>query len=451
MADKRYAKMPVAVNGLSLLRLLLSVVVVAGCASSNPRTINLMPAPAVFKDGLIDILPKNQPPLLHGDFSVLYATDRRPGEDLDKRPFYLNEAGFVVRLGRARIKTGVQGDWAELRRISQSTERTLNFPLMIHSVDETSILDSTRPLLTETSEISASEDKTGEQFAALIDQRLTASGVKHVYIYVHGFRVVFDDPVLIAAELWHFLGYRGAFVAYAWPSTPRALAYMSDLETAKTMARKLRLFLLYLSQKTQVEKIHIIGFSAGSRLVVRALEQLALLNADVPEDQIRQNLRIGNVIIVGGDISREGFGAAMMDGMLRIPERMVVYLSSADMALVWSRRLFRRERLGEMWEGDMPSRTSAFLRAHPSLELIDVTGAAGSTVGNGHSYFRDSPYVSSDILTLLAFNLDPYQRGLEIEDDKFVWKFSSDYIARLQNTLLELYPELRGTDTELDQ
>lgn len=196
------------------------------------------------------------------------------------------------------------------------------------------------------------------------------------------------------------------------------------------MARKLRLFLVYLSQKTQVEKIHIIGFSAGSRLVVRALEQLALLNSDVPENQIRQNLCIGNVIIVGGDISREGFGAAMMDGMLRIPERTVVYVSSADTALVWSRRIFRRERLGEMWEGDMPSQTIAFLRAHPSLELIDVTGAAGSTAGNGHGYFRDSPYVSSDILTLLAFNLDPQQRGLEKGEDQLVWTFSSDYLTR---------------------
>ena len=111
------------------------------------------------------------------------------------------------------------------------------------------------------------------------------------------------------------------------------------------MARKLRLFLTYLTEETQVEKIHIIGFSAGSRLLVRALGQLALLNADATDEQIRKNVRIGNVIIVGGDISHEEFGVALADGLLRISERTTIYVSSADSALVWARRLFRRERL----------------------------------------------------------------------------------------------------------
>ena len=73
------------------------------------------------------------------------------------------------------------------------------------------------------------------------------AGEPPVSYYVHGFRVVFDIPVLVAAELWHFLGYRGAFVAYTWPATPHFLAYGADVETAIHMARKLRLFLTYLA------------------------------------------------------------------------------------------------------------------------------------------------------------------------------------------------------------
>jgi esterase/lipase superfamily enzyme len=432
-------------NGLKLSALLLTVAVIVGCAGSGPRKINLMPAPAVFSGGAIDILPKDQPPLFHNNFNLLYATDRKPSVDLNERPFYENKAGFIVRLGRARIQAGGGVDWQEARRITLSKEREGEYPLMISSVEETGVLESTRTLLTQTPEISAAKDQTGDDFAALIDERLRVSGIREVYIYVHGFRVIFDDPVLVATELWHFLGYRGAFVAYAWPSTPRALAYMSDLETAKTMARKLRLFLTYLSDNTDVEKIHIIGFSAGSRLVVRALEQMALLNAEASNEHIRKTLRIGNVIIVGGDISRESFGAAVTDGMLRIPERTVVYVSSADTALAWSRWIFRRERLGEMWADKLPPRGVQFLQANPSLELIDVTDAAGSTLGNGHGYFRRSPWVSSDILTLLAFDLDPVQRGLEKGATRLVWSFPPDYIERLQKNLVKLHPELKGS------
>lgn len=436
------AKKPEIMRGLGLFGLLLFTATITGCANTGPHTINLMPAPAVFEGGLIDPFLDNQPPFPPGDFSVLYATDRMPSDNLNERPFYLNDAGFIVRLGQARIHAGTGLDWKEARRISLSKKRSRDYPLKVLSVDETSVLDSTHTFLTQQPEANVTSDHTGEKFAALVDERLAASRVKDVYVYVHGFRVVFDTPVLIATELWHFLGYRGAFMAYAWPSTPNVFAYLSDLETAITMARKLRLFLTFLSEKTEAERIHIIGFSAGSRLVIGALNQLALLNADTSDEQIRQRLRIGNVIVVGGDISREEFGAAVADGLLRIPERTVIYVSSADRALAWSRFIFRRERLGAISEDELPARAIGFLRTHPSLQFIDVTGAAGSTFGNGHSYFRNSPWVSSDILTLLAFNLDPARRGLEKDANQLVWKFPSDYIDRLQKTLLELHPEL---------
>ena len=210
------------------------------------------------------------------------------------------------------------------------------------------------------------------------------------------------------------------------------------------MARKLRLFLTYLAEETQVEKIHIVGFSAGSRLVVRALSQLAFLNADETDDQIRKNVRIGNVIVVGGDISHEEFGAALADGLLRIPQRTTIYVSSADRALVWARRLFRRERLGQMWAEDLPQHAVDFLLANPSLQFIDVTEAADSTTGNGHAYLRKSPWVSSDLLTLLAYDIGAAERGLEKEANLLVWTFPPDFIERLRQALTEINPDWAG-------
>jgi esterase/lipase superfamily enzyme len=194
-----------------------------------------------------------------------------------------------------------------------------------------------------------------------------------------------------------------------------------------------------------VERIHIIGYSAGTRLVVRALEQLAFLNADATDEQIRDNLRIGSVVFVGADVSREGFGAAAAEGLLRIPERTTVYVSSADSALNFSQWIFRRERLGQMWTDGMPARVADFVRENTSLEIVDVTAAAGSTSGNGHAYFRDSPCVSSDMLTYLAYFVGPARRGLVIaSDDVPVWTFPPDYIERLRKVLVEMNPSLAG-------
>ena len=414
-----------------------------GCASPVFRTIDLMPAPAVFADGAVDPFLKDPPPLNFGDFGLLYATDRKPAPDPGERPFYTNEAGFQVRLGSARVEAGQPGlNWDQVRRISLSERRSGHYPLKIRSVEETGVVERTRTLLTREPEDVETFIGDNKDFAARVDARLAATDVKDAFIYVHGFRVAFDEPVLVAAEMWHFLGYRGVFIAYAWPSTPRMTAYLSDLETAKSMARNFRLFLSYLRENTKVERIHIIAYSAGSRVVVRALEQLAMLNADAADEALRKEPNIGNVNIVGGDISLQEFASAATDGMLRVPERTIVYLSSSDQALTWSRRLFRRKRLGEMWVETLPKQAQVFLRSYPSLELVDVTDAAGSTTGNGHAYFRDSPWVSSDILTLLAHDPDPGHRGLVRDPDQLVWRFPPDYIERLQRALLKMKPQL---------
>ncbi len=425
---------------------LMPLLVLVGACASDPHTIDLMPAPSVFAGWEINPLPKGSPPVSYDDFGMLYATDRKPAESPYEIPFYLNEPGFVLRLGSARVKAGPEGmDWEEARRISLAKNRTTDYPLQVVSVDETGVLASTFTFITQPDPPPTTPDRAGEHFAEMVDQRLADSGVKDVYIYVHGYRVVFDNPVLVASELWHFLGYRGAFIAYAWRSTPRALAYASDTETSITRARNLRLFLTYLAEKTQVERIHIIGYSAGTRLVVRALEQLAFLNADATDDQIRNNLRIGSVVFVGADVSREGFGAAAAEGILRIPERTTVYVSSADSALNFSQWIFRRERLGQMWTDGMPARVAEFVRENTSLELVDVTDAAGSTSGNGHADFRDSPWVSSDMLTYLAYNVGPARRGLvKAADDVPVWTFPPDYIERLRQVLVEMNPSLAG-------
>jgi esterase/lipase superfamily enzyme len=434
-----------------LLGLLLLPIVTGACSGGGPYRINLMPAPAVFEDGDINPLPKGPPPVSYDDFRMLYATDRKPSDDPDERPFYLNEPGYIVRLGHARVKAGPAGvDWETVRRTSLAKNRTRKYPLEVQSVNETGALASTYSFLTRSAPGSTAPDQRGKKFAELVNQRLTASGAKDVYVYVHGFRVVFDVPVLVSAELWHFLGYRGAFITYSWPSTPSVFAYLSDLEAAVIMGRKLRLFFSYLAEETQVEKIHIVGFSAGSRLVVRALGQLALLNVDATDEQIRRDVRIGNVIIVGGDISHEEFGAALADGLLRIPQRTTIYVSSADRALVWARRLFRRERLGQMWAEDLPPRTVDFVRANPSLEFIDVTEAADSTTGNGHAYLRKSPWVSSDLLTLLAYDIGAAERGLEKEENLLVWTFPPDFITRLRKLLTEMNPNPAKPELTID-
>ena len=422
-------------KGICLFAILF---VLAACGSKkNIYEINLMPAPDIYKNELVNPFTDHDPIADIPFQGILYATDRQPAEGSDE--FYANERGGLLRVG---IGSFVIGDeeitWEEARQISLLKNRTENYPIKLTQVEELGVLDRSIHMFTHPDLVPEDIHGPAELFVRHVNEKLERSAVKDIYIYVHGFKVVFNNPLLVAAELWHFLGYEGVFVAYAWPSTPSNRAYVADLETAVLSSQNFRKFLQYLAEETQANRINIIGYSAGTRVVINALQQLALLHHGETRRSIQEKLKIGNVILVGSDYGAQQFGAGIVDGMLNVPKAMYVYISETDKALGLSRWLFKRQRLGQLvLDQQLNPEVDRFLDNNQELQFIDVTGAEGSSEGNGHAYFRKSPWVSSDILITLMYGLKPDERGLVPHDQLPAWIYPEDYIERLRDVLSE--------------
>ena len=420
----------------------IGLVVLSGCSSPPVDQIDLMPAPDVFGDGLLNPLPETGPAGAENHNEIFYVTDRRPSGEGAKDKYYLSEPGYVLRAGKATIQFGQKDfTWEMAREVSLLKSRTGSFPVKIAKVEEWGAIESSLPFWIDPAQVSESElpEPASRQFAEAINQQLAGARKKHVYIYVHGYKVAFENPVLVSAELWHFLGYNGAFIAYSWPSTPSKYAYIKDSDTAVGFARNLRLLLEFLAEETDAEEIHIIGYSNGTRLVLRAMEQLALMNAGAAGDPAAERIPIGNVILVGSDLERGTLGMYLADGILDVMKHLSIYVSSSDKALGASRFLTRRARLGEMWGTggyemeDVGRQALSDLR--DKLSFISVIDAEGATNGKGHGYFRSSPWVSSDVLMTLYYGLTPDQRGLIMRDDLPVYTFPPDYITRLWDAI----------------
>ncbi|MBK1706464.1 alpha/beta hydrolase [Halochromatium glycolicum] len=412
--------------------LALGTLLLAGCAINKlpADQVSLMPAPAIYGEGRIDpfdnsaALADSPPPC------ILYATDRAPTAEPERFAYYSDERANVLRLGKACIEpAGHQPlTWAELRRISLLKNRGGRYPLQVGSVDEYGILERSVPPFADGVERSP---VPGDRFAAALDARLAAAANKDVYIYVHGYKVDYENPVLVAGELWHFLGNDGAFIAYSWPSTRKTLAYWSDLDDALNSARGLRMLIAFLSEQDAVENIHVIGYSAGTRLVARMLADLGMYSRFMSEDEIRRRLRLGQVILVGSDIDRGILGGYLLDGALRVPKSLTIYQSSADSALSLSKLLFRRQRAGEALIGEMETEQARrFLSSHSRLRVIDVSNAEGAVSGSGHGYLRESPWVSSDVVLSLRYDLAPQERGLTRTPGSPIWTFPDDYLEQ---------------------
>jgi len=422
--------------------MLMSMVVLNGCTSPPPDQIDLMPAPDVYGDGLLNPFPETQEYNVITRTGILFATDRKPSSPEDKERYYLSDPGYAVRVGRAEIQFGRKDfTWEMARDVSLLKSRAGSFPVKISNVEEWGIIQNSLPYWLDPSLVSEElrpRDATRE-FAEAINRQLADSKKKHVYIYVHGYKVTFENPVLVSAELWHFLGYNGSFIAYSWPSTPSKYAYIKDSDTSVGFARNFRLLLEFLAEETDVEEIHIIGYSNGTRLVLRALEQLALMQTGNPDGPKQRKVPIGNVILVGSDLDRNTFGAFLADGLLNVVQHMTIYVSPTDKALGAARFMTHRARLGELWgtgghEMQEVGR-QALLDLQSKLSFVSVSEAEGSSKGKGHGYFRSSPWVSSDVLMTLYYDLTPEQRGLIMQEDLPIYSFPPDYISRLWDAI----------------
>ncbi len=402
----------------------------------------MMSAPNVFGDGLINPLPDYDPVEKIPYKGILYATDRRPATSDDEEKYYTNHRGDMLRVGVASMTLGDGNlDWEKIREVTMLTNRVEKIPVKISGVEEWGMLSSTLPFwfnLDLLGKNGVPVDAT-ERFTKAINAQLARSDKKDVFIYVHGYKVTYENPLLISSELWHFLGYDGVFIAYAWPSTPSKFAYIKDSDTSAGFSRNLRLLIESIAKNTNAEEIHILGYSNGTRLVLRAMEQLSLLHHGETAEKIFEELRIGSVVLAGSDLDRGVFGEYVADGLLNVSKHMTIYLSDKDKALGISQFLTRRPRLGQMWDLEddrlTPAVRQALEKNKNRISFIDVSRVEGVDSGNGHGYFQSSPSITSDVLMTLYYGLPPDLRGLVKMKDQPIDKFPPDYTARMWSSI----------------
>lgn len=408
-------------------------IISSGCGENTYNELVLMPSPTVYVDGDLDPFNNRAAQQIQSHTQLFYATDRRVAGPEDEPEFYANDRGIALRTGVVNVEmTPPAQDWDGLRHITMNADREIARTLRVSAVHEigpmpfSSSDENGAPLPAQVTR------KAAAVFAQSIDRQLALSGNRDVFIYVHGYNVDFEYPTLVSKELQHFLGYQGAFISYNWPATPNRLAYIRDLETAGATRRNLRKLVEQLSDTTDARRIHLIGYSAGSRLVFEVAYQIALQNQAAE----KRRARLGQVILIGSDLDRTYFIQALADGLLEGMDHLSIYMSSSDAALNISRIVFGRNRLGQVAAtGEVSPGIEDLLRADPRLSLIDASNAPGVDLGNGHSYFRSSPWTSSDIFVSLLKGLSPAARGLAREQDSAIWQFPSDYPVRLKSAL----------------
>lgn len=232
-------------------------------------------------------------------------------------------------------------------------------------------------------------------FFGKMQAEMTSRDRKEAFVFIHGFNVRFDAAAKRAAQLAYDMKYRGVPVLYSWPSAGRTVSYVADTAVVRLSGRRLAQFLEDLRARSGADVIHIVAHSMGNRALTDALELLAARQSG---GEVEEPL-FGQIFFAAPDVDA-GLFAEMTKSIRPIAERLTLYTSSEDWALVTSRTLHgNAPRAGQA--GDT-------LLSEPHLDTIDMSKLGEDMLA--HSYFANDSSALVDIMALLWRNADPERR-----------------------------------------
>ena len=215
-----------------------------------------------------------------------------------------------------------------------------------------------------------------------------------IIFFVHGFNVKFEEAILRAAQIKYDLKFPGNVVVFTWPAGAEEgvlntilinQTYKQNQENAQKTIPVLK---AYLSSLLGIgKKIHVIVHSMGHQIVLPVIRELY---------QERKQKLFGQIILNAPDFESIKF-AQMANDLKNAGDRLTVYCSPGDNALVASSRVNNNKRVGscELIEG---------------IDMINVNPIDApffGVAGLGHGY-----YSSRAVLT------DLYQVLLGVETNR---------------------------------
>ena len=417
----------------------LLFLLLAACSSQRV----LMPTPNIYVDSGTDTYGGLHENLKSTEVPLYYITDRVPEQDENGNLKYGYQRSASLAFGSTVVDLGEDISWEQLLEASRTQQRLNDVPMKLQELTEIvrgpnvpipyTVVDGK---VVEDPEFVAKRAAAAEVFRQVMVQQLALTPRKEVFIFVHGYHNDFNDAAFAMAELWHFLGRIGVPIIYTWPAGhPGLFGYTYDRESSEFTVYHLRQVLTFIASFPEVEKIHVIAHSRGTGVAVNALRELTIAARAAGLDPQKQ-LKIHNFVLAAPDIDRQVAQQRIIgDHLAHSAHRFTIYTSPADKAIGWSDTLFDspKGRIGNVTVEEMPETTKAALeRSNANFAYVNFWSATDKSDSDadsfGHSYFRNAPTVSSDLILMLRDDLDPGPPGRPLESLGFkFWRVPPGY------------------------
>ena len=247
-----------------------------------------------------------------------------------------------------------------------------------------------------------------ESFFADVRTALARGGSEASFLFVHGYNVAFDDAARRTAQITYDLDFQGAPVFYSWPSQASLQGYTVDENNVQWSEANLKRFLVDYANESGAKDIYLIAHSMGNRALTGALKSVFAEHPALKG-------RFKEIILTAPDIDAEIFKRDIAPALVAGCDKITLYVSDGDKALLASKTVHGYPRAGDSAEGIVLA---------PGIETVDASGLDTSFLE--HSYFAETGSVLKDIRKLVLDGLRATQRGLaelRTEAGRY-WKFT---------------------------
>jgi esterase/lipase superfamily enzyme len=234
--------------------------------------------------------------------------------------------------------------------------------------------------------------EASDAFFTKLRNRIEGSPNREAFVFVHGFSVTFEAAARRTAQLAYDLKFEGAPIFYSWPSQGGLLQYTVDETNVAWTVSHLKEFLTDVARRSGAQSVHLIAHSMGNRALTAALQTLDYeVKSQIP--------KFGQVVLTAPDIDADIFRRDIAPAIVRMANRVTLYASSNDEALMLSKQIHGYPRAGDSGTG---------MLVIPGIDTIDVSSVDTSLIG--HSYYGSNHTVLEDLWDLLHESRPPAQR-----------------------------------------
>jgi len=257
-----------------------------------------------------------------------------------------------------------------------------------------------------------------DEFLAAAKQSMTEGGrfKDHVFVFVHGYNVSFDNALYRTAQIAYDLGTEdipfGTAFLYSWPSAGTVEDYAYDLDTARFSVPYMKTFIDMVVDRTGAQHVHLIAHSMGNWPMLNVLEQVA-------RESRRTN--ITQIILAAPDVNTREF-EILTSKILPLGKGMTLYASANDRALLAARKI----RKNVARAGDVVASNPLVIQG---LDTVDVSSVSTEIFSLNHSTYADKRELLNDMWRLMRNGeRPPHLRNLSIQminrGGKQFWKFA---------------------------